>query len=252
MKFLIVAGHEGTTGAVSGKLIEEVLTKILADKIVAILKKQGHEAVEPEFNLYDEVNKKSFPDYLKQFNYVLEVHFNFYNGSAWGTEIFVDKSVTKIGVEKAIMKRMKKWFRLRDDDKVFDGVRVGPFKTISHLKSKGALLEVCFIDNKAEMEIFLKNTDAIAEDIAFGIMEGFELPIKPAIIPKPPVTPKPPVVEPPKNQDVKEDLAPEGKLFQVAIGAYKKRTNATDEFNKAKSAGLDPYLVLIDDPRGIK
>ena len=37
MKFLIVAGHEGTTGAVSGKLIEEVLTEQLSEKIVKIL-----------------------------------------------------------------------------------------------------------------------------------------------------------------------------------------------------------------------
>ena len=55
---------------------------------------------------------------------------------------------------------------------------------------------------------------------------------------------------PPEPVKPAEDLAPDGKLFQVAIGAYKNRTNANDELAKAKSAGLDPYLVLIDDPRG--
>ena len=49
-----------------------------------------------------------------------------------------------------------------------------------------------------------------------------------------------------------EDLAPEGKLFQVAIGAYKKRTNANEAMAKAKAAGLDPYLLLIYDQKGAK
>ena len=39
---------------------------------------------------------------------------------------------------------------------------------------------------------------------------------------------------------------------QVAIGAYKKRTNANEAMAKAKAAGLDPYLLLIYDPKGAK
>lgn len=45
------------------------------------------------------------------------------------------------------------------------------------------------------------------------------------------------------------DLAPDGKLFQVAIGAFGSRKNAQEIITKAKAAGLNPYLVIIDDPR---
>ena len=231
MKFLIVAGHEGTTGAVSGKLIEEVLTEQLSEKIVKVLKEQGHEAIEPNFNLYDAVDTKM--SYINGFDYVLEVHFNAFNGTATGTEIFVANGITGIAVEKSIMQRMKKWFRLRDPD----GVKTAAFKTITHLQKKGALLEVCFIDSKSDMATYLSNIDKIAQDIAYGILDGFGVPIKD-------LTPKLDPVKP------SEDLAPDGKLFQVAIGAYKNRANANDELAKAKSAGFDPYLVLIDDPRG--
>ena len=228
MRFLIVAGHEGTTGAVSGKLIEEVLTEQLSEKIVKGLKDQGHEAIEPDFNLYDAVNTKM--DYIKGFDYVLEVHFN-QTAGANGTEIYVAEGITKIGVEKAIMKRLGKWFKLRDPD----GVKTGTFKTIKRLGNRGALLEVAFIDSKSDMATYLTNTDKIAQDIAYGILEGFGVPIKD-------LTPKQDPVKP------SEDLAPDGKLFQVAIGAYTFRKNAEEEMAKAKAAGLSPYITLIDIP----
>ena len=229
MKFLIVAGHEGTTGAVSGKLIEEVLTEQLSEKIVKVLKEQGHEATEPDFNLYDVVDTKM--DYIKGFDYVLEVHFNAFNGTATGTEIYVANGITGIAVEKSIMQRMKKWFKLRDAD----GVKTAAFKTITHLQKKGALLEVCFIDSKSDMATYLSNTDKIAQDIAYGILEGFGVPIKDLTPKKNPLKPS-------------EDLAPDGKLFQVAIGAYTFRKNAEEEMAKAKAAGLSPYITLIDIP----
>ena len=230
MKFLIAAGHEGTTGAVSGKLIEEVLTEQLSEKIVKILKEQGHEATEPNFNLYDEVSKATWPTYVAGFDYVLEVHFN-QTAGANGTEIYVAEGITKIGVEKAIMQRLGKWFKLRDPD----GVKTGTFKTIKRLGNKGALLEVAFIDSKSDMATYLSNVDKIAQDIAYGILDGFGVPIKD-------LTPKQEPVKP------AEDLAPDGKLFQVAIGAYTFRKNAEEEMAKAKAAGLSPYIALIDIP----
>ena len=227
MKFLIAAGHEGTTGAVSGKLIEEVLTEQLSEKIVKVLKDQGHEAIEPDFNLYDAVNTKM--DYIKGFDYVLEVHFNATPG-ATGTEIYVADGVEAVSVEKFIITRLGKYFKVR-------GIKTAKFKTLMNLKGKvdAALLEVCFIDSKSDMATYLTNTDKIAQDIAYGILEGFGVSIKD-------LTPKQDPVKP------SEDLAPDGKLFQVAIGAYTFRKNAEEEMAKAKAAGLSPYITLIDIP----
>lgn len=49
-----------------------------------------------------------------------------------------------------------------------------------------------------------------------------------------------PPVEPVK------DLAPEGKLFRVAIGAFRDRANAKDLMGRAKE--FNPYLTIVDDP----
>ena len=53
----------------------------------------------------------------------------------------------------------------------------------------------------------------------------------------------------PAEQILPTGPAPNGKLFQVAVGAYAYRSNALETVNKAKAAGLNAYLVIIDDPR---
>lgn len=232
MKFLISAGHERTTGAVSGNLVEEVLTEQLSEKIVKILKEQGHEAIEPDFNLYDEVSKASFPQYLAGFDYVLEVHFNAYNGTASGTEVYVNEGVTAISVEKAIMKRLGKWFKLRD----MDGVKTGTFKTIRKLGNKGSLLEVAFIDNKSEMSKYLANVDEIAKDIAYGMLEGFGVPIKSA-----PIQDK--LNGPYTN--------PEGQQlwFRAIEGSYETRKPAQEAVDRMIKHGSKAWLQTVYLPK---
>jgi N-acetylmuramoyl-L-alanine amidase CwlA len=53
----------------------------------------------------------------------------------------------------------------------------------------------------------------------------------------------------PEEAPVKVTLVPDGKLYQVAVGAYKDKQNALEQVEKAKAAGLNAYLVLINDPR---
>ena len=57
------------------------------------------------------------------------------------------------------------------------------------------------------------------------------------------------VLTKPAEAPVKVALAPDGKLYQVAVGAYKDKANALEQVEKAKAAGLNAYLVLINDPR---
>lgn len=52
-----------------------------------------------------------------------------------------------------------------------------------------------------------------------------------------------------KPSTPKAVLAPKGKLFQVALGAYQNRKWAEETEQKAKKLGLKPYIVLVDDPK---
>ena len=234
MKFLIVAGHEGTTGAVAGKLVEETLTKVLADKVVKHLTDQGHQAEEAVFNLYEYLEKYGVTPDLLEYDYILEIHFNATPGGS-GTEIFVATGETKISVEKAVIQRLGKWFRLRDDKSPVDGVKQSDYYILKMLKGKqeASLIEIAFIDNPAEMQLFMANQDEIAKDIAYGLLEGFEEAIK--------------VVEPPKPSGV--TFAPAGKLYRVGLGSFAVRENALKLRDEAIAKGFEAYLTLIDDPR---
>lgn len=58
------------------------------------------------------------------------------------------------------------------------GVKRKGFRVISKIKSQGvcsALLEVCFIDNSNDIEIYQKNKNKLATAVAKGIATGFNL-----------------------------------------------------------------------------
>lgn len=115
---------------------------------------------------------------IGKYNYVFEVHFNASNGNGHGTECFVTTRENAITVEQAIMKNMSKFFTLRDNDSIFDGVKRTNFLVINTVKNagiSGALLETCFIDNKEDINIYQKNKDKVAQAICDGIVSGFGL-----------------------------------------------------------------------------
>lgn len=129
--------------------------------------------------IYDQ-SRNAFKDilngtfYIGKYDYVLEIHFNAFNGNAYGTEIYTTTKEEDISVEKTIMKKLSKYFKLRD----FDGVKQNDFLVIKTIKNQGisaALLETCFIDSKSDMDIYINNKEEIADCIVEGIVEGFGL-----------------------------------------------------------------------------
>ena len=111
---------------------------------------------------------------ISKYDYVLEVHFNAFDGSGHGTEIFVTDSEKYTDVEQAIMNKLGKHFVKRGGS----GVKVTNWLVIYTCKCLGissALLETCFIDNKADMAEYQANKESIAQGIVDGIAEGFQL-----------------------------------------------------------------------------
>jgi N-acetylmuramoyl-L-alanine amidase len=115
---------------------------------------------------------------IEKYDYVLEIHFNASGGKGHGSECYVTTRENGITVEQAIMKNMSKFFTLRDNDSIFDGVKRTNFLVINTVKNmgiSGALLETCFIDNKNDINVYQKNKDTICQAICDGIVEGFKL-----------------------------------------------------------------------------
>lgn len=179
MKILLISGHgAGDTGATGNGYKEANLTRELVKLIAPKLRKYA------TVDIYDQ-NRNAFKDVqngkfnVGKYDYALEVHFNAYKDvAAHGTEIFVTTKEKGIKVEQAIMKNMNRYFTLRDNDSIFDGVKKTNFLVIKTLKDKGisgALIEVCFITNKNDMIVYNSNKDGIASDIVAGIVTGFKL-----------------------------------------------------------------------------
>ena len=174
MKILLIAGHgAGDPGASGCGYREANLTRELVNLIAPKLRKYAI------VDVYNE-NRSAFYDVqngtfkIGKYDYVLEVHFNAFNGSGHGTEIFVTDSEQYTDVEQAIMNKLGKHFVKRGGS----GVKVTNWLVIYTCKCLGissALLETCFIDNKADMAEYQANKESIAQGIVDGIAEGFQL-----------------------------------------------------------------------------
>lgn len=171
MKILLISGHgAGDCGAVGNGYKEADLTRevvnILADKLKNYM---TVEIYNQSRNAYEDVNKGNLQVNFANYNYVFEVHFNAFNGTAKGTEIFITREEPATKVEEKIMNQLSKYFVVR-------GVKRKNFDVIAKARRSGvssALIEVCFIDNLEDMNIYINNKDEIVTAIADGILEGF-------------------------------------------------------------------------------
>ena len=173
MKILLIAGHgAGDPGACSQGYKESDLTRDVVGILAPKLRKYAEVSVyDTSKNAFAILNKGGSINF-KLYDYVLEVHFNAFNGSGHGTEIYVTTAEKGVSVEEKILSNIAKLgFTNR-------GVKHKNWLVINTAKKQGvsaALLEVCFIDNKNDMALFRKKKDQIADAIVSGIADGFGL-----------------------------------------------------------------------------
>ena len=133
-------------------------------------------------------------------DFAISIHFNgFGSESANGCEVFVPNREKVALIEAGFDKMLEKYFRKRapfarsnsfyDKNKIFDkklNSKTGRFDAVSDEKDyfgfirncyengiSADLIEICFLTNKKDFEIYEKNREAIAEDIAKSIVEAF-------------------------------------------------------------------------------
>lgn len=190
-KILLISGHgAGDVGACGCGYQEYALTRELTNLVAKYLREYA------TVDIYNQ-NRNAFYDCqngtfnIGKYDYVLEIHFNAFNGQAYGTEIFVTSSEKYTTVEQEIMNNMGEFFVKRGGT----GVKVTDFLVIRTIKNRGissALIETCFIDNAKDMATYKANMTKIAIAIVNGMVKGFGLGelIKPVVKPAPEPEPK--------------------------------------------------------------
>lgn len=181
MKILIICGHgEGDPGACAFNYKEANLVREIAPKLKNILSDYAEITVfNTDKNMYKylkEGNKFNF----KEFDYVLELHFNACvndtvgNGKTTGTEVLVHGIEKEISVEQLIVDNIAKLgFTNRGVKRRTNLLNMNTCK-----KGQGvsyALVETCFIDDRDDIELYNSKKDDVIRAIADGIVQGFGL-----------------------------------------------------------------------------
>lgn len=186
MKILLVSGH--TSGYNADRLTgvnEGDLNIELTDWLSERLDGYAEVTVYPyERDMYHDNLDGQLQVELKTFDYVLEIHFNAFNGSVNGTEIYVHRDYTGgTTVEEKILRKVtalgfaNRGLKRRDD---LLNMNVCFEQGVDY-----ALLEVCFYDSPIDMERYAPIKGTVADVIVSGIVEGFGLAGGLAEIPNP-------------------------------------------------------------------
>jgi N-acetylmuramoyl-L-alanine amidase len=180
MKILLMAGHgAGDPGALGNgykeaDLVREIVP-ILRDKLTPYA---DVTVFDMSKNPYKFLKSNSFN--FKEYDYVLEVHFNAFkkeavsNGKTKGVEILVHPTEKGVGVETAILNNlMKLGFTNRGIKRPTDLQNMNICKGKQSVSY--ALIETCFIDDIDDMALYNAKKEAVIDGIAQGIVTGFGL-----------------------------------------------------------------------------
>lgn len=168
MRILVCAGHTAKgkgTGAV-GYINESTENRILSKKIVEWLKRGGADTDYYEINeANDYLQKQVASANSKNYDLVVQIHFNARKNtmSVVGTETLYKSSKGKVYADR-INSKLSSTFKNR-------GVKErNDLYWLNNTKAPSILIETCFVDSKADTDIYILNKDIVARLIAEGIL----------------------------------------------------------------------------------
>lgn len=155
----------------------------------------------------------------KKYDYFISFHRNAFSPEkARGVETFI--YINGNPKAKSLASRIQK--SLVGIGFVDRGLKMANFKVLRETLSPAILIELGFIDNSVDNEIFIKKKEEIVESIVRAILD--ELGIK--------------YINTEKKPDYKEDI-----LYRVVAGSFNIKENAKKRINDLKQAGFDSYMI---------
>lgn len=173
-------GHNapsGDTGA-RGLKFEDVLAKQVTQKLKEKLEDAGHKvtlvAPTEASTVIESLSERCAKSNASSADRFVSIHFNAFNGSANGTEVWLYSPQSKFNevAEDVVDNIAALGFANR-------GVKYKGFYVLRYTRKPGMLIECCFVDNQKDMSLF--DADKMADAIARGLLGG-------AVCPKPPIT----------------------------------------------------------------
>ncbi len=166
MKFGIDIGHNcpPDTGA-KGIQIEDDLNLDVGNRVIAKLKKLGHEVVPCKPTKADTVRealaKRCETANAAHVDVFVSIHFNCFNGQANGTEVFAISEAGRKIANSVLNEILKLGFFNR-------GVKSGTHLfVLKNTEMPAILIEGCFIDSQKDIHLY--NSETMANAIVQGL-----------------------------------------------------------------------------------
>ena len=234
MTHLVICGHGQGKSVYDVGAVNRSLNITEAQKVRELAELMKQYATNTHFitdkNVYDFGNIASIS---KGYESVTELHFNSFNTQAYGTEVLIKDGFKPDKTDTDLKNVLEKYFKARG------------FKFIDWLYNANVmantgisyrLIEVCFIDNNADMAIYEKNKHAIAREL----MEVIEV-RKISENPKP--TPKPTAKPTPKAQASGNVLG----IEQLATDTVNGKNGNGEERKKKLGKLYDSVQIVINE-----
>lgn len=172
MKIAIDKGHclKGFDTSANGVFCESTYDRILGDKIIELLKREGHTVVDVTVddgtvysNMYGSLKDRVSKANSNNVDLYVAIHFN--AGGGKGTEVYYAPGDSTGDMCKRIQDNMVSLgFANR-------GVKTEEFYVLVNAKSPALLIETCFCDSKSDKELYDSlGVDKIASAIVSGIL----------------------------------------------------------------------------------
>lgn len=183
LKLLLIAGHgESDLGALGNGYREAERNRAIVTAMQDCFLDADVDlhVYDMNKNCYKQIQNGNVPNF-SQYHYVCEVHLNAStNPSANGSMVYISQSENGHSVEDRILENL---YRL-GFAKAWDGVVVAQRQwkngllvqeTCRRVGISHTLLETCFITNEADMARLNNNIPRVAQAIADGIIDGFQV-----------------------------------------------------------------------------
>lgn len=168
----INAGHtiSGVGSGAIGYINESQETRVLTNKIIILLKAYGHVVYNDTVDYADSTTDslKKIVTKVNNHNKVdlfVSIHFNSsVDGKGYGSEIYVYNTKEEHPEASKVLENLQKiGFKNR-------GIKNGShLYVVKNTNPKALLIEVCFVNNQSDYEMYYNNVDKVAEAIVEGI-----------------------------------------------------------------------------------
>ncbi len=223
-RICIDAGHGGEPGAVCKGRKESDDNLALGKAVAAELRRHG--VIVDETRTGDttvSLNDRSTFENRQSHDYFISFHRNaFKPEQAKGVETYtyLNPGAKAKGLAEKIQNALVSiGFTNR-------GVKAANFHILRETKAPAVLVEVGFIDNTGDNQLFDAKRDEIVDGITKAILEQLGIKYLPSI-------------SPPPNQQTSQ------VLYRVMAGSYAVRENAERQVQKLKAAGFDATIMIF-------